>query len=73
MASLSSPNHPSVRALVAQLSVVVPPSSLDGKSAGIGCTSHKSVSLVQEYDPELDRRCRLHNSPKNETWRVDET
>jgi len=28
---------------------------------------------VQEYGPELDRRCRLHLKPTNDSWRVDET
>jgi transposase-like protein len=28
---------------------------------------------VQEYSPELDKRCRPHLRPTNESWRVDET
>ena len=28
---------------------------------------------VQEYSPELDRRCRPHLKPSNDSWRVDET
>ena len=29
--------------------------------------------LVQEYGPELDRRCRGHLKQTNDSWRVDET
>jgi len=28
---------------------------------------------VQEYGPELDKRCRPHLRPTNDSWRVDET
>lgn len=28
---------------------------------------------VQEYRPELEKRCRPHISPTNDSWRVDET
>ena len=28
---------------------------------------------VQQYDPELDKRCRPHLRPTNDSWRVDET
>ena len=28
---------------------------------------------VQEYGPELDKRCRPHLKPTNDSWRVDET
>jgi transposase-like protein len=28
---------------------------------------------VQEYGPELDKRCRSHWRPTNDSWRVDET
>ena len=28
---------------------------------------------VQEYSPELDRRCRPQMTPTNDSWRVDET
>jgi IS6 family transposase len=28
---------------------------------------------VQRYSPELDRRCRPHLKPTNDSWRVDET
>jgi transposase-like protein len=28
---------------------------------------------VQQYGPELDRRCRPHLRPTNDSWRVDET
>lgn len=28
---------------------------------------------VQQYGPELDKRCRTHLRPTNDSWRVDET
>ncbi len=28
---------------------------------------------VQAYAPELDKRCRAHLHPTNDSWRVDET
>ena len=28
---------------------------------------------VQEYAPEIDKRCRPHLRPTNDSWRVDET
>lgn len=28
---------------------------------------------VQEYGPELEKRCRPHLRPTNDSWRVDET
>lgn len=28
---------------------------------------------VQDYAPELDKRCRPHLKPTNDSWRVDET
>lgn len=28
---------------------------------------------VQTYAPELDKRCRTHLRPTNDSWRVDET
>ncbi len=28
---------------------------------------------VQQYAPELDKRCRPHLRPTNDSWRVDET
>lgn len=28
---------------------------------------------VQTYSPELDKRCRRHLKPTNDSWRVDET
>lgn len=28
---------------------------------------------VQEYSPEIDKRCRPHLKPTNDSWRVDET
>ncbi len=28
---------------------------------------------VQEYEPEIDKRCRPHLLPTNDSWRVDET
>jgi len=28
---------------------------------------------VQDYAPELDKRCRPHLRPTNDSWRVDET
>ncbi len=28
---------------------------------------------VQRYAPELERRCRPHLRPTNDSWRVDET
>jgi len=28
---------------------------------------------VQEYGPEIERRCRPHLRPTNDSWRVDET
>ncbi len=28
---------------------------------------------IQAYAPELDKRCRAHLNPTNDSWRVDET
>lgn len=28
---------------------------------------------VQEYGPEIDKRCRPHLQPTTDSWRVDET
>ena len=28
---------------------------------------------VQEYSPEIDKRCRPYLKPANDSWRVDET
>ncbi len=28
---------------------------------------------VQQYGPELEKRCRRHLRPTNDSWRVDET
>ena len=28
---------------------------------------------IQAYAPELDKRCRTHLRPTNDSWRVDET
>ncbi len=28
---------------------------------------------VQAYAPQLDKRCRVHLKPTNDSWRVDET
>jgi transposase-like protein len=28
---------------------------------------------VQKYAPELDKRCRPHLKPTNDSWRIDET
>lgn len=28
---------------------------------------------VQAYAPDLDKRCRVHLKPNNDSWRVDET
>ena len=35
---------------------------------------HSTLSRwVQKYAPELDKRCRPHLQPNNDSWRVDET
>ena len=35
---------------------------------------HSTLSRwVQKYAPELDKRCRSHLKPTNDSWRVDET
>lgn len=31
------------------------------------------LALVQQYAPELDKRCRPHLKSTNDSWRVDET
>ena len=36
-------------------------------------TTQRCCALVQEYDPELDKRCRPYLHPTNDSWRVDET
>jgi len=33
----------------------------------------RSTALVQHYAPELEKRCRLHLTATNDSWRVDET
>ena len=36
--------------------------------------NHSTVyRWVQAYAPELDKRCRPHLKPTNDSWRVDET
>ena len=37
------------------------------------CTTQRCFALVQEYGPELDKRCRAYLRPTNDSWRVDET
>ena len=32
-----------------------------------------SIALVQQYAPELEKRCRPHLKACNDSWRVDET
>jgi len=32
-----------------------------------------SIALVQDYAPELEKRCRPHLKMTNDSWRVDET
>lgn len=44
VATLPSPNHPSLRSLVSQLSTVVPPSRRDGERTGIGYTLRNDIS-----------------------------
>ncbi len=35
---------------------------------------HSTLSRwVQKYAPQLDKRCRPHLKPTNDSWRVDET
>ena len=35
---------------------------------------HSTINRwVLDYAPELDRRCRPHLNPNNDSWRVDET
>ena len=40
-----------------------------------GLDVHHTTVLrwVQEYGPELDKRCRAYLRPTNDSWRVDET
>src|SRR6516164_1539577 len=33
----------------------------------------RSIALVQQYAPELEKRCRPHLKATNNSWRVDET
>ena len=33
----------------------------------------RSTALVQNYAPELEKRCRPHLKATNDSWRVDET
>ena len=37
------------------------------------CITQRFFALVQKYGPELDKRCRPHLLPTNDSWRVDET
>lgn len=60
VATLWSQYYPTLRALVLDLSTLVPPSSRDGEREGFGYTSHDGVPLVQEYGPEIDKHCRPH-------------
>ncbi len=40
-----------------------------------GWTIHHTTIYrwVQQYGPELDKRCGLHLLPTNDSWRVDQT
>ncbi len=40
---------------------------------GMDIDHTKVFRWVQEYGQELDRRCRPHLRPTNDSWRVDET
>ena len=35
--------------------------------------TRRSTALVQDYAPELEKRCRPHLKATNDSWRVDET
>ncbi len=36
-------------------------------------TTQQCSAIVQEYGPELEKRCRPHLRPTNDSWRVDES
>ena len=57
-----------------QLPAQLPSGSRNGEWAGDGCASlRRFFALVQKYGPELDKRCRPHLLPTNDSWRVDQT
>lgn len=37
------------------------------------CITRAVFRWVQQYGPEIDKRCRPHLRPTNDSWRVDET
>lgn len=42
-------------------------------SGGWMCITRAVFRWVQQYGPEIDKRCRPHLRPTNDSWRVDET
>jgi len=40
---------------------------------GVGVDHTTIFRWIQAYAPELDKRCRAHLNPTNDSWRVDET
>ncbi len=61
-----------MRTLVSQLSAFLPPSKRDGGTGIEAMTTLAVFRWVQEYNPEIDKRCRLYLKPTNDSWRVDE-
>jgi len=66
----TNPNHPACAGISA--TTLVPPAEMVNER-GIDVHHTTVFRWVQEYGPELDKRCRPHLRPTNDSWRVDET
>lgn len=70
MASLPIRHYPAVCAVVFTLPLELSPLGRDDARTGNHTTVYR---WIQAYAPELDKRCRVHLKPTNDSWRVDET
>ena len=58
----------SVRSVVLAVSPELPQNGFDDAVTGTdGGLVRRSTALVQAYAPELDKRCRVHLKPTNDT------
>src|ERR1035438_9473098 len=73
MAPLSRRRDPTLRPLVFALSDLLPPDVGDDAGAGLEIDPSCIWRWVQQYGPELEKRCRPHLKPTNKSYRVDET
>ena len=67
-------DHPALCTLVSQLTAVLPlPVAEMVNERGLGVHHTTIYRCVQEYGPELEKGCRPHLRPSNDSWRVNQT